>query len=467
MRFIRILILSLFFLFLFFGFNPSVKGQFGPTGQIMPGVGPQTGKPLLPTVNLDWWVVWEEPSDFSGLIANFRALYPQVNINVRKFRYDEYKDALIQAWARDQGPDIFSLPNTWLREYADEWLEPMPARVKLQKEIESGPGCFKKRRIVTHQEELLSLKDIKEKFVGQVEKDIVINGRIFGLPLNLDTLVLFYNRDLLDAAKIPLPPKNWQEFTDQVKKLTLVDKEGNIYQAGAALGTSNNIERSVDILSLLMMQVGTQMSDANGNAIFNQPLAGDPNYFPAEEALRFYTDFQDKNKEIYTWHKEMPSALDFFTQGKLAFFFGYAYHLPLIRAKAPNLSFGIAKMPQPEGAIKEINFANYSVQVVARKSKNKDLAWAFLKQAALSPQPYLARVKRPTALRSLIAEQINDPDLEAFVNQVLTAQSWYQGKNALLMEEAFKEMINDVIDGKKTYLEAINFAAQKINQRIR
>lgn len=462
MKFSKILIFSLIFLFLLFSFE--VKSQFGPIG---PSIGPKPAKPLLPPVELNWWVVWEEPSDFSELINGFRALYPQVNINVRKFRYQEYRDALIQAWARDRGPDIFSLPNTWLREYATEWLEPMPLTVKLQKEVESGPGCLRKRKIVSQEVKLFTLKDIKEQFVPQIEKDAIIDGKIYGLPLSFDTLVLFYNRDLLDSVKIPLPPKNWQEFTDQVKKITLISKEGEIYQAGAALGTSNNIERPTDILSLLMMQIGTPMSNQAGYAIFNQPLAGEPNYFPAEEALRFYTDFQNKDKEIYTWHKEMPSALDFFCQGKLAFFFGYSYHLPLIRAKAVNFSLGIAKMPQPEGAIKEINFANYSLQVVSRKSKNKDWAWAFLKYAASSPESYLIKTKRPTALRALISKQLEDPDLETFASQVLTAQSWYKGKNPLLMEEAFKEMIDDVIEGKKTYLEAINFAVQKINQTIK
>jgi len=446
------------FSLLIFGFE--AKSQIGLNPMAAPS------KPILPSVALNWWVVWDNPADFSGLINNFRAQYPHVNINVRKLRYDEYKDALIQAWARDEGPDLFSLPNTWVREY-EEWAEPLPDKVVLKKEVESGPGCFRKKKVVNKTEYFLKLNEIKEKFVSQIEKDVIIKGKILALPLNTDSLVMFYNRDLLDAAKIPLPPKNWTEFSEQVKKLTLLDKDETIYQAGTALGTANNLERPVDILSLLMMQVGAKMSDPNGYANFNQSLASDPTYFPAEEALRFYTDFQNKDKEVYTWDKEMPSALEFFNQGKLAFFFGYAYHLPLIKNQAPNLNFGLAKMPQPEGAIKEINFANYQVQAVAKKSKNKDLAWAFLNQAALAPQDYLNKTKKPTALRSLIDEQIKDPDLEILAGQALTSQSWYLGKNALVMEEAFKEMIESVNEGKKTYLEAINFAAQKINQTIK
>jgi len=460
MRLIKFLIFSL--IFSLFLFSPAVRGQIGP----MPIPGPREIKPILPPINLSWWVVWEQPSDFSDLINGFRVFYPHLNIEVRKLRYEEYGQALIQAWARNAGPDIFSLPNTWLREY-QEWIAPMPAKVALKREVKTGPGCASRTKVITEEKSLLTLKELKEKFIGQVEKDVFLDGRIVGLPLSFDTLVLYYNRDLLDAAGLPEPPKNWQEFVEAVIKTTLLDKQKNIFQAGAALGTANNIERPTDILSLLIMQSGIQMSDPTGLAVFNRAWPDDPSYFPAEEALRFYTDFQDKNKEIYTWHKEMPSSLEIFIQGKLAFFFGYAYHLPLIKTQAPGLNLGITKMPQRSGAIKEINFANYQVQVVSRKSKNIEMAWVFLNWASQNPIPYLMRAKKPTALRALIASQLEDPDLEVFASQALTASSWYQGKNPLLMEKAFKEMIDDINEGKRTYQEAIDFAVQKINLGIR
>lgn len=460
MKIIKIFILSLIFFLLISGFEAS--GQIGP----MPGPGQPALKSTLPPINLSWWVVWEQPSDFSDLINGFRNFYPHLNINVRKLRAEEYREALIQAWARDEGPDIFSIPNTWLKEY-QEWIVPMPNKIGLKKEVQSGPACAKKTKIVIEEKQLLTVKELKEKFVSQVEKDVLMAGRIAGLPISLDTLVLYYNRDLLDIAGIPEPPKTWDEFVETVIKTTQIDKQKNILQAGTALGTANNLERSVDILSLLMMQMGATMTDVQDLVAFNKPFANDPNYFPAEEALRFYTDFSRPEKEVYTWNKEMPQAMEMFQQGKLALFFGYAYHLAMIKAQAPSLNFGIAKVPQPSGTLKEINFANYPVQVVSRKSKNIEMAWAFLNWASQNPQAYLARAKKPCALRALIGTQLQDFDLEIFAQELLTASSWYQGKNPLLMEEAMKEMIDNVNEGKKTYLEAINFAVLKINQTIR
>jgi ABC-type glycerol-3-phosphate transport system substrate-binding protein len=458
-KIIKLLIVIFAFSFLIFGFKVNSQGTINPLAQ-------NNTKSSLPPVTLNWWVVWENPGDFTGLINNFKSVFPQVNINVKKFRYSEYKDALIRAWAKDEGPDIFSVPNSWMKEY-EEWAEPSPEKVALKREEVSGPGCLSKRKTVSLSIDLLKPNDITQKFVSQVKDDVVSGGKVWGLPLSFDSMVLYYNRDLLDAAKIPLPPQNWEEFSDQVKKLVSVDKESNIFQAGAALGTSNNLERPVDILSLLMMQIGTKMSDVNGYANFNQALVGEKNYFPGEEALRFYTDFQDVNKEVYTWNNKMPQAIEMFSQGKLAFLFGYLYHQPTIHSSAPNLNFGVSKMPQPTGAIKDVNFANYNIQVVAKKSKNKDYAWALLKQASTKPQDYLSRSNQLTALRELIGEQAKNSNLEVFANQALTSISWYHGKNSLLMEEAFAEMIDTVDQGKATYQEAINFAVQKINRTIK
>jgi ABC-type glycerol-3-phosphate transport system substrate-binding protein len=57
----------------------------------------------------------------------------------------------------------------------------------------------------------------------------------------MDSMVLYYNKDMFNAAGIVAPPTTWQEFQDDVKKLTLVDATGNIVRSGAAIGTAQNV----------------------------------------------------------------------------------------------------------------------------------------------------------------------------------------------------------------------------------
>lgn len=148
--------------------------------------------------------------------------------------------------------------------------------------------------------------------------------------------------------------------------------------------------------------------------------------------------------------------------------FGYAYHLPQIKAQAPKLNFSVAKLPQIEGNPSSINFANYWVETVSNKSKNTDAAWDFVQFITKAEQAklFLNQVKRPTALRSLINEQINDIDVGTFAEQVLTAKSWYKGADAEAAEKIIGEMIDSAVAGQDELNNIINLGARKVQQTI-
>ncbi|MBU4332339.1 extracellular solute-binding protein [Patescibacteria group bacterium] len=411
----------------------------------------------LKPVKLTWWRVWDTSDNFSSILSNYKVGHPHISIAYKKLRYEEYEQVLLEAWAEDQGPDIFSIPVTWLRKYQSK-IAPMPESTRVPELRVSGSSWKPTEEIITPITPGPTPNDLKTKWVPTVYEDVIIENEIWGLPLGIDTLVLFYNQDLLDKAKIAFPPKTWTEFKDQVKKLTLIDEQSNIVQAGAPLGTAANVTRNTDILSLLMLQNGVEMPN------FSSPSKFDSSYFPGQEALRFYLSFADPAKEVYTWNEEMPNSLDAFIAGKVAFFFGYSYHLPIVQARAPKLNFQITPVPQITSGMNDINHANYWIEVVAKKSPHQNEAWNFVQFASSQGQvlSYLQAAKKPTALRALIAEQEKDYDIQAFVAGVLTTKNWYHGKDFNRVEEIFKEMITNVHQGSATIPKAIDFAAKQV-----
>ena len=445
-----------------------VMGQGCGTPNAAP---PGASKP----VTLTYWRVLDDSDAFDQIIQGYRALHPNVTINYRKLRLDEYERELLNALAEDRGPDIISLHNTWVRSYQAKLL-PAPASVKLAfREVQ---GIQKNQVWVEKTLPVITPAQVKNQFVDQVGRDVIIKGstsdpkqglvdQLWGLPLALDTMVLYYNRDVLNASGIPTPAQDWAEFQDHVKRMTRYD-QGKLVTPAAGIGTSRNVERSFDILSLLMMQNGAQMTDANGLPTFNRTPANlDRDIPPAVEALIFYTDYANPSKEVFTWDDAQPNSYDAFISGKTGYFFGYAYHLPRIKAQAPKLNFGVANIPQIDPAAK-VNYANYWVESVSKKTPNPDLAWDFVQFAAAAERAktYFTKTAKPTALRSLVNEQLNDPDLGVFASQVLTAKSWYQGINVAATEAAFNEMIDSTLQGAEPE-RAVNLAAQTVAQTVR
>ncbi|MCD4705790.1 extracellular solute-binding protein [bacterium] len=400
-------------------------------------------KEQLSPITLEFWGVWDNSDVFEGIISKYNEIHPNINVQYRKLRYEEYENALLNAWAEGKGPDIFSIHNTWTVKYKNK-IAYLPKEIELPYISYKPPlpGCKRATEQVIEVKKKASplVSDIKNDYVEAVYYDVVFKdekgkSQIYALPLFLDTLVLFYNRDLLDSANIVFPPADWDEFSEDVRILTKYDVNREIIQSGTAMGTFDNIERSLDILSLLMLQNGVDLNALTSKQYFQRTL----------EALNFYLDFASPEREVYSWNNDMLNSLDVFAQGKVAFFFGYSYHISLLQAKAPTLDFKIAPVPQVNLS-QPVNYANYWNQTVFKRSEHIDEAWNFIlfMNEEKNVKKYLEKTKRPTALRSLIEEQENNLQIKPFVSQVLTADCWHGYEKFNYIETVFQEMFDRI-----------------------
>ncbi|MEK7579787.1 MAG: extracellular solute-binding protein [Patescibacteria group bacterium] len=390
-------------------------------------------------VELEFWGVFDDPSFFQEAIRNFRRLNPNINVRFVSFPFEEYERAVVDALAAGRGPDIWMIQSSWLPKHKD------------------------KLAFLSQDDEDLNYKllNFRQDFVDTAEADLTDGGQIYALPLYIDTLALYYNKNLFNSAGIAASPKTWDEFNDAVKALTKIDDRGNIEKSGAAIGLSRNINRSTDILMLLMMQSGVQMADRERNeATFANPFSFKP---VGEVALQYYTDFANPQKSVYTWNDSQFYSIDAFVTERTGMMFNYSHHIQTIRAKAPRLNFSVALMPQPDDASLRVDYASYFAPAVSASSKNQKAAWKFLiylssREGALS---YLKESGRITARRDLIDFQKTDPDLGIFAKQALTGRNWYQ-VDTQAIEKIFADMIEDVVFRRATIPEAIRTAEDRV-----
>ncbi len=418
-------------------------------------------------ITLNWWRVQGKAGDLKDITTEYKNLHPNVSVNIKILRSEELEQNLLEALASGTGPDIVSLPNTHLVGWQDKLIALPPTLTLPTTEIS---GWLKKEaKTVLKTNSTLNLRELRETFVDTVATDSVINNKIFGLPLSFDSLLLYYNRDLLNVADIPTPPLTWSEFSEAVTRLTKLDKQGKIVQSGAAIGEATNVPYAADILAALMLQNGTPIvDDKNSSAAFAKIInRGGEEFAPGADALRFYTDFASPAKETYTWSRDESSAFESFTSGKTAFVFGLWQDRNLIKTLSPKLNFEVTNFPQLDTTGKPIYYAKYYIETVTKQSKHPSEAWDLLLFVSKSAQinKYLTAAKVPTAHRSQVSKQLDDLDLAIPAKQILTARSWYHGYKPKLAWDGLASMIHQLNAGAE--IEAVlQFGAAQVTQSL-
>ncbi len=168
----------------------------------------------------------------------------------------------------------------------------------------------------------------KEDFVEAPVKYATIDGKWYGIPLDIHPLVLYYNKDLFKAAGIDHPPTNREEFIEAAKKLTDQSKG----QWGYVVPT---LWPQQFIFPTIVGQNGVKLADEQGKPRLNSP--------EAVEALTFLKDLVYKYK-VSPEKVAQDGEVTLFLQGKNAM----QLNGPWMKDQfdKAKINYGVAPVPQ-------------------------------------------------------------------------------------------------------------------------
>jgi ABC-type glycerol-3-phosphate transport system substrate-binding protein len=406
-------------------------------------LGPRVG---LEKKTLTYWGLWEPPSVMQPIIDKYQATHPGVTIVYKLQDQKDYRERLMNSLAEGKEPDILRFHNTWLPMLADS-LATVP------------PSVY-------------DAQSFKATFFPAASVDLVQNNKIYGIPLMYDSLALFYNLDIFQRAGKQLP-QDWNDLRKTALEITSGNRDqlGRITTAGVALGTTSNVDHWQDIISLMMLQAGADLTNPTDTA--------------AQSALKFYTIFTTEDRD---WDDTLPNSTTMFIQGKLAMYFGPSWRVfdfeEAKRSQAITLNYGILPMPQLpalEGAPPSaVTWASYWAEGVGKNSKNQDVAWDFIKylsqkdtlQAMYQAESQIRKFGELYSRADMADLLKSDPETNAFISQAPTAKSWYMasrtndgptGINSRL-SKYFEDAINGVITDGKDPGEALKTVAAGTTQ---
>lgn len=393
---------------------------------------------------LEYWTVNGNVNLLRQKAAEYIAIRPHITVNIRQVRKEDFEKAFLNALADDAGPDIISINAREIKAYESR-ISPMPAFVNMARMVVKGQ-YMKETTVERFTVKLPTAQAVNRAYVSAVGEDAIINGQVYGLPLVVDTLALYYNKDLLDKAGVAVPPANWDEFLKAAQKSTKFNATGEIIQSGAALGTSKNIDNFPFVVSALLMQSGNRVVK-DGASVLSSGLDRVRDTHPTLEALRFYTNFAQPTTEAYSWNEKMENAFDSFVRGKSVFYFGFASEREKIAQRAPAINLEVLPLPQLSPDTSPANAIDYYIEAVVKKSVKQDAAWDFINFISAPDKilQYANTVGLPSPLREHIGAQSENPMLNPFVSQILIAKNWYSGNDAVSAEKALGNMISGLL----------------------
>src|SRR3989339_393497 len=77
-------------------------------------------------IELNIWSVVDDSAVYDPVMAAYRQSHPNVQLNYRRLRLEEYESELLNALAEDRGPDIFLIHHNAVGKYLSK-IVPMPA----------------------------------------------------------------------------------------------------------------------------------------------------------------------------------------------------------------------------------------------------------------------------------------------------------------------------------------------------
>ena len=217
-------------------------------------------------------------------------------------------------------------------------------------------------------DDLIAQDGIDLSMYGGITDQVKVNDKLYELPFRSDFWVLFYNKDIFDAAGVEYPSNDmtFEEYDALARSLTNTEPGQEVY--GAHYHTWRSAVQLFGILDGKNSIVG-------GNYDFTKP------YY--EMVLK---EQQDGVCQDYATLK--TSSLHYsgaFSQGNVAMMNMGSWFIPTLIEKinageyTECTNWGIAKYPHAEGVEPGSTLATITSLAIPTSAPHKDLAWEFVK----------------------------------------------------------------------------------------
>ncbi|MDQ2955919.1 MAG: ABC transporter substrate-binding protein [Actinomycetota bacterium] len=369
----------------------------------------------------------DEPS-YQALVKQFNSSHPDIQVTMSVQPWATLGQKLPASWATGQGPDL-ATPSSdpgsifnYIKTNSVAALDSVVGSGATQ--IDSGA------------------------FPPSVKSAFTVNGKLYAVPANMATLVLYYNKDLFTKAGITAAPTTEEEFIADAKKLTL-GSGSKPAQYGLSLADNATIQ----MWPILQWMSGGDIIGSNNCAAVNSPAS--------VAALTQWSQLVSQN-HISPIGQAGADADTLFSSKKAAM----EINGPWAAAgyKSAGINLGIAEVPV--GSAGPVTLASTVPLMVERSGKHVAQAETFLSwYTSQTAQTQFSQLSGfPPARTDLGRATASNPTVSVFANALPYAKLYLAGQpNATQIDtDVYVPFIQKIERGANVQSSA-DAAAKQIN----
>lgn len=284
----------------------------------------------------------------------------------------------------------------------------------------------------------------KSDYNQSVLDAVTVNGKVYSLPLSVETTALYYNTD-----KIKTAPKTWDEFVQAANQSGLGFELTNLYHDYAFVGGLGGYVFK------------------NNNGTLDPKDIGLAN----SGAIQAFSLLHDMNAKYHWMTADVTDAIAKaqFTSGKIGMYISGPWNVPDI--KKSGIHYAIAPLPTLSNGQAATPFMGVKTAFVnARSAKNlRSAEWSLLETISNADMqeelfkasqaiPAITKVQNETAVQ-------NDPNSKPFADQVKTAVPM---PNIPQMQAVWgaQSVIKNIVNGKVSPEEGAKDFVKNIKKGI-
>jgi multiple sugar transport system substrate-binding protein len=294
------------------------------------------------------YMAWGSPAElevWQTIADEFSATHPDIKVTVDISDWGAYFEKLKTLFAGGTPPDVFAMDAPLYLDWQSRGV-----LMNLQPYIDKEAGML-------------------DGFYPVTLQAYKLEDGYYGLPRDFQTIVLYYNKDMFDAAGIDYPTNDWtmEDLRTAAKALTL-DEDGD--------GSPEQFGFSADFYDMELFWSGAIWGDG-GEVIsedHTQTLLAEGS---AREAWQLINDMMFEDGSIPDTDEAAQYGYDVFAGGGAAMTTIGHWVVP----DYAQLGFKWDVAAFPAGSTGRATSVNSAGFVMAKDSKNADAAWEFIKYA--------------------------------------------------------------------------------------